>query len=83
LPWGTAFTTCFDPLKNSFSHARLGVVAGLVYPRLAPGLKNLFTFVRIILAGDRFGCLGILDEFISPIPRLGIMIKPYRRSSSF
>jgi hypothetical protein len=27
--------------------------------------------------------VGILDGFMSPIPRLGIMIKPYRRSSSF
>jgi hypothetical protein len=32
-----------------------GVVASLVDPRLAPGFENLY-FIRIILAGDRFGC---------------------------
>jgi hypothetical protein len=55
LPWGTTFTTRFDPLKNSFSHAGLGVVACLVDPRLAPGFENLY-FIRIVLAGDRSGC---------------------------
>jgi hypothetical protein len=81
LPWGTTFTTRFDPLKNSFSHAGFGVVARLVDPRLAPGFKTFTLFgssLRVIVLA-----VGILDEFISPIPRLGIMIKPYRRSSSF
>jgi hypothetical protein len=81
LAWGTTFTTRFNPLKNSFSHAGFGVVASLVDRDLPPALKTFTLFgssLRVIVLA-----VGILDGFMSPIPRLGIMIKPYRRSSSF